>query len=109
MTTKKKATKKTGKALAKQERKNSDVGHWGAGQLVGGTAIGREVVPFGTALVAFEAAFEKVSDVRKALLGREGEGFDVVANHARRLADAASNLQVAGWNLRESAYREADK
>ena len=101
MVTKKKATKKTGKAKRVNVGLNGPVGYQAARL--------PEVVPFGTALVAFEAAFDKVSNIRKVLLGREGDGFDVVSNHARRLADAASNLQNAAWTLRESAYHEADK
>lgn len=96
----------TNKKTAKKQAKRVNVGLNGP---VGYQVARLEVVSFGTALVAFEAAFAKVSDIRKVLLGREGEGFDVVANHARRLADAASQLQTAGWNLREAAYREADK
>jgi hypothetical protein len=65
------------------------------------------------ALKAFDAALEKVQDIRSVLVATPDDGRpvndEVLANRARRLGDAASNLQVAGWTLRESAYREADK
>lgn len=97
--TKKKATKKTGKALAKQGRYNEGVGC--------GPVMPQHDVPLPDALKAFDDALMKVQDVR-AILHHSGDE-ELKANRARRLADAAQVLQVAGWTLRESAYREADK
>ena len=106
MTTKKKATKKTGKTLAKQGRFNGPVG--------GGTlAQAYPEVPLPDALKAVDAALEKVQGIRSVLVATPDDGRpvndEVLANRARRLSDAASNLQHASWTLRESAYREADK
>ena len=74
-------------------------------------AQAHHVVPFPDALKAFDDALEKVKEIRSVLYTIPGMQVheEVKANRTRRLSDAASALQTAGWNLRESAYHEADK
>jgi len=98
-TTKKKATKKTSKALANQGRYNMTAG--------GPLAQAYPEVPLPDALKAFDAALSKAQDLRATIYN--GLADELYANRARRLSGAASNLQHASWTLRESAYREADK
>lgn len=98
MTTKKKATKKQAKRV-----------NIGLNGPVGGGVLAsvHQPIPFPNALEEFDAALEKVKGLRGIILPSLTE--EATANRARRLADAASQLQNAGWTLRESAYHEADK
>lgn len=100
--TKKKATKKTGKALAKQGRKN-----FGYGELVGQAASPYPAVSYNEALRAFEATLGKVTGLRAVLHGIED--WEIVAHRAQRLANLTSELSMAAHTLNAAAYAKAEK
>lgn len=110
MATKKKTAKNKAKATKKQpQAKRASVG---AGIPIGDyigyqAAKAPVIVPLPEALKAFDDALLNVQGIRAIFLTHGDE--ELKANRARRLADASHHLQVAGWNLRESAYHEADK
>lgn len=102
--TKKKTAKKQAKVGTTKGFQQARLG----GPAVGGVlASVHQPTPLPEALAAFDVALEKVKGLRGIILPSLTD--EVAANRARRLADAASALQTAGWNLRESACHEADK
>ena len=108
-----KAKKKQEKKAVKLKRDAALTGSrvCGGRSLPRGACLGMETVvsPFADALMALDDAHSKVVNIRKVLLGNEGDGFEIVANRARRLSDAVAVLQQAAWTLRDYAYAEADK
>lgn len=103
MATKKKAAKKTGKALAKKGQFNGPIGNHLAQAL--------KPKPFAQALKEYDAAVGKAYDLRTVLLGSNQalDSWEVTAYRASRLQRLAHEVSQAAFCLEQAAQAEADK
>lgn len=98
--TKKKATKKTGKT------QQNAVGAVGGGYLL---AQAPKPKPFSQAVKDFDAAVAKVAGIRSVLLGSDNDSWEVTAYRAARLQRVSHEVTQAAFYLEQSAQAEADK